>query len=115
MDDLRKMTTKMLIKHLAYELNGDLSNKEIKKLVESPQYYLQSQAKMSEKIKKVGNKAKDIFLINLKPNTDSQSQNDRLRDQTSEQIYYNYFNNLIDSYIKAIDAIDSLKNLYIKK
>ena len=115
MDDLRKMTTKMLIKHLAYELNGDLSNKEIKKLVESPQYYLQSQAKMSEKIKKVGNKAKDIFLKNLKPNTDSQSQNDRLRDQTSEQIYYNYFNNLIDSYIKAIDAIDSLKNLYIKK
>ena len=109
MDDLRKMTTKMLIKHLAYELNGDLSNKEIEKLVESPQ------AKMSKEIKKVGNEAKEIFLKNLKPNTDSQSQNDRLREKTSEQIYYNYFNNLIDSYIKVIDAIDSLKNLYIKK
>ena len=102
MDELRKIIAKMLIKHLAYELNGDLSNKEIKELIDS---FEKSQLLV---IKEIGNKAKEIFLKYF----DDQSQNDGSRAKTSEQIYYNYFNNLIDDYK---NAIDSLNNLYKKK
>ena len=110
MDKLRKMAAKMLIKHLAYELNGDLLNKDIENLISSfecPRYN-----RMSEEIKQVGIKAKDIFLKNLKKNFVSQSQNYGSRDKNSKHIYFNYFNNLIDNYI---NAIDSLNNLYKKK
>ena len=110
MDKLRKMAAKMLIKHLAYELNGDLLNKDIENLISSfecPRYN-----RMSEEIKQVGIKAKDIFLKNLKKNFVSQSQNYGSRDKNSKHIYFNYFNNLIDNYI---NAIESFNNLYKKK
>ena len=115
MDNLRKMAANMLIKHLAYELNGDLLNKEIKDLIYSfktPRYNRQFHLSMSEEIKQVGIEAKNIFLKSLEQNFDSQSQNYSSRAQNSEQIYFNYFNNLIDNYI---NAIESFNNLYKKK
>ena len=92
--NIKKKTIKMLIKHLAYELNGDLSNNEIKNIIDCKEIEkVDNDVKNiidCEEIEKAGYKAKDIFLTN--PN--------------------DYFNNLIDGYI---EAINSLKDLYKEK
>ena len=68
----------MLINHLAYELNGDSSNKEIKNIIDSnksqkeeinssPNYFAIN--KLQENIvEKIGNSAKDIFFKSLVEN-----------------------------------------------
>ena len=141
----------MLIKNLAFELNGDLSNEKIKSKID----YFENQKNNSNNtnenncnlneglnslenfydsqyIYKIGNEVKDIFFDSLKKNFQSQTKNDisnnslataaeveQLSISKSKMITENeemksnendnYFINLINSYIKAID---SLKNLY---
>lgn len=70
----------MLINHLAYELNGDSSNEEIKKIIvlnkfqkgetySSLNYFaINNLEKNIEEVKKIGNSAKDIFFKSLLEN-----------------------------------------------
>ena len=104
MDELkkiRKIIANLLIKHLAYELNVDLSNNEIKKQIDS---FENPENDNQISIQKVGNKAKNLFLKNIKQNLDSQNQNDG---------YYNYFKNLIDDYINVIKSLEKYKEIII--
>jgi GTP-binding protein EngB required for normal cell division len=116
-----KKTKKLLIKHLAYELNGDSSKEEIKSL-----FFFQIGIRTNE----IGHRAKNIFLKNLQQNSNHQNQHDGLKNMISEdqskiqnnnsktendkmrEAINNYFIHFIDNYISAID---SLKYLYKKK
>lgn len=74
----------MLINHLAYELNGDLSNEKIKNIIDSKEsqkeeiysskifFPINSSQKKTEEVEKKGNLAKDIFFINLDRNNSNQ-------------------------------------------
>ena len=86
-EDMKKKTKKMLVEHLNYELNGNLSNEEKENLKKKP-------------IDEFGLYFKNRFLENLKSN-----------DEMEEAIK-KYFINLIESYQSAID---SLENLYEEK
>ena len=140
----------MLIKNLAFELNGDLSNEKIKSKIDfenqknSFNNINENNCNLNEGLNslenfydsqyiyKIGNEVKDIFFDSLKKNFQSQTKNDisnnslataaeveQLSISKSKMITENeemksnendnYFINLINSYIKAID---SLKNLY---
>lgn len=125
--------TKMLIKHLAYELNGDLSNKEIINIFDSLSIQINEispfRSSMNTLIENFGNSAKNIFLENLKLNSQSQIQYDgsktiiskernQFNDQSSlfqakndgmkTEAEDNYFHYLIDSYLFAIDSLEKL-------
>ena len=140
----------MLIKNLAFELNGDLSNEKIKSKIDfenqknSFNNINENNCNLNEGLNslenfydsqyiyKIGNEVKEIFFDSLKKNFQSQTKNDisnnslataaeveQLSISKSKMITENeemksnendnYFINLINSYIKAID---SLKNLY---
>ena len=131
----------MLIKNLAFELYGDLSNEKIKSKID----YFENQKNnsnntnenncnlneglnslknfydYSQYIYKIGNEVKDIFFDSLKKNFQSQTKNDISNDTISkstmitenEGMKSNENDNYFIKLINSyISAIDSLKNLY---
>ena len=125
----------LLINHLAYELNGDLSNEKIKNIMPiSGNDISNNEASLSqynknsfsiEEIKTKGFEAKNIFLKSLEESfqyyiSDNAEKKENLQSPTgsdkSKEISLpiqsginNYFNYLIDEYKKAIE---SFKHIY---
>ena len=125
----------LLINHLAYELNGDLSNEKIKNImpisgndISNNEASLSQDNKNSfsiEEIKTKGFEAKNIFLKSLEESfqyyiSDNAEKKENLQSPTgsdkSKEISLpiqsginNYFNYLIDEYKKAIE---SFKHIY---
>ena len=122
----------LLINHLAYELNGDLSNEKIKNImpisgndISNNEASLSQDNKNSfsiEEIKTKGFEAKNIFLKSLEESfqydiSDNAEKKENLQSPTgsdkSKEISLpiqsginNYFNYLIDEYIKAIESFN---------
>jgi hypothetical protein len=105
----------LLINHLAYELKGDLSNEKIKNIMSKNSFSI-------EEIKTKGFEAKNIFLKSLEESfqydiSDNAEKKENLQSPTgsdkSKEISLpiqsginNYFNYLIDEYIKAIKSFE---------
>ena len=104
-----KNVFEMLIKHLAYELNGDLSKITIEPELNEI-FTLENNGHFFniEEVKNLGKKVKDIFLRNLEEYDDEKNEIGKCEWSPNNGIN-KYFNNLIKKYI---EAIDSLKNLY---
>ena len=122
----------LLINHLAYELNGDLTNEKIKNImpisgndISNNKASLSQDNKNSfsiEEIKTKGFEAKNIFLKSLEESfqydiSDNAEKKENLQSPTgsdkSKEISLpiqsginNYFNYLIDEYIKAIESFN---------
>ena len=128
----------LLINHLAYELNGDLTNEKIKNImpisgndISNNEASLSQDNKNSfsiEEIKTKGFEAKNIFLKSLEESfqydiSDNAEKKENLQSPTgsdkSKEISLpiqsginNYFNYLIDEYIKAIKSFKEYINKY---
>jgi len=128
----------LLINHLAYELNGDLTNEKIKNImpisgndISNNEASLSQDNKNSfsiEEIKTKGFEAKNIFLKSLEESfqydiSDNAEKKENLQSpigsDKSKEISLpiqsginNYFNYLIDEYIKAIKSFKEYINKY---
>lgn len=105
---------KMLIKHLAYELDINLPYEEINRIIfdsNTPQkndFSFHLENGINERIKEVGNKAKAILLERLQTKYIERKKERSQSKMKALNPIDKYFYYLIKSYIKAINSLEKL-------